>query len=656
MEKPTTPGPNPLNSQWPEESGGEQNFGATGVFGVVKSPEPLKKPEVSPAPAPAAPVYRAPEPPRPQPVTGPGALAEPTVHKVVVGGGAAESVQELLERMRKATHERPAYAEKAPAGQVGTGAPAGIGKTAEGNFTELLQALAGPPLPPTAARPAPPPPPPPHPAQDSGFTSLLRTLSALDAPPAPVVTPVKPPQPAARVVPEEPKRAPAAPVPPAPPSAPTPGGFTELLRVAGSEGPAFGGARTDTPSPAVAPFGGAPGAPAENKPGAFTQLFGTFGGAGATPSAPPQAAPPAPAENKPGAFTQMFGTFGGASAAPPAPPPMEPIAGGPPRGSVGSFTQMLSLEPQSAPAEPAWREEPKPLAPAMDFGLNPATNRPGGQPSASLDPFASQTPEQPPIAATPSGSGMGITRLIQMLDEPSKPTPPVEVAPMSPGPGAGPGIWTQTFASLSGGNEPAAPAAKAPEWTPPAAPAYAFAPPPLAPAVIPPVTASPAAPSRPSGPSEFTRILDASRLREQAMRGGPGAEMPGQVAPPPGPGVAPPLPPMPQFAAPPPPPAGMQGMGGMPQPGAFPPPQAPMAPGGYAMSYPPPAGGMAAPGGMPQPGMFAPPPMPAAPPAPPAKPAAPPAGKLQPILLVMGAVIIVLLIVLIVVVIFMMKK
>jgi len=109
MEKPTTPGANPLNSQWPEDSEGEQGFGATGVFGVVKPPEPVKKPEVIAAPTPSAPIYRAPEAPRPQPVHGPGGLAEPTVHKVVVGGGAADSAQELLDRVRRATHERPAY-------------------------------------------------------------------------------------------------------------------------------------------------------------------------------------------------------------------------------------------------------------------------------------------------------------------------------------------------------------------------------------------------------------------------------------------------------------------------------------------------------------------------------------------------------------------
>ena len=625
MEKPKTPGPNPLNSQWPEDSGGAQDFGATGVFGTVEPPEPVTKLELNPAPAPAAPIYRAPEAARPQPAPASGGLAEPLVHKVVVGGGAAESVQELLDRMRKGTQERAAYVEKAPAGPGGMGAPAG--KPA-GGFTELLKTLETP-LPPQAAapRPAPAPAPPPRPVSDSGFTSLLRTLSSLDAPPAPVVTPVSPPQAAARVVPEAPMAAPVAPAPPASPvlpaapAAPARGGFTELLRVSGSEGPAFGGARTDTPGPAAAPFGGgAPGAPAGNQPGAFTQLFGTFGGASAAPPAPPHPAPTPSAENKPGTFTQMFGTFGGASAAPPVPPPMEPIASNSPRPTAGSFTQMLSIESQSAPAAPAWREEPKPVAPAMDFGLNPVENRPGGQPSANADPFASLAQEPPPVAVAPQGSGMGITRLIRMLDEPPEPTPPVAAAPASPAPSAGPGIWTQTFASLSEGNGPAAPAA---------VPAYPSVPPGQAQVFSQPAAAVPATPSRPSGPSEFTRILDASRLREQAMRGGAGAEMAGQAggAAPAGPGGAPGLPPMPQFAPPPPPPpVGMQGMGGMPQPGMYAPP--PMAA----------------------------PPMPAPPPAPAATPAPPPAGKLQPILLVMGAVIIVLLIVLIVVVIFMMKK
>lgn len=127
MDKPIIPaGPNAPNSQWPEESSSDQDFGATGVFGVVKAPEPVPPP---PLVAPTAPVCvenPAPEAAKPQPAPGLKPLAEPVVHRVVFGGGAAESSPELLNRMRMASAERASVAEKAPApGVGGTGAAPG---------------------------------------------------------------------------------------------------------------------------------------------------------------------------------------------------------------------------------------------------------------------------------------------------------------------------------------------------------------------------------------------------------------------------------------------------------------------------------------------------------------------------------------------------
>ena len=117
-------------------------------------------------------------------------------------------------------------------------------------------------------------------------------------------------------------------------------------------------------------------------------------------------------------------------------------------------------------------------------------------------------------------AGVGITRLIRMLDEPGTQPPPIEAAPAPRS--AEPGIWTQTFATLNTPEQPPAP--KAPEWAPP--------PPPVAPRPAFRRKLRRATPS--AGPSEFTRILDASRMRELAMKGGqpPSAPPPPQAPPP----------------------------------------------------------------------------------------------------------------------------
>ncbi len=60
MEKPTTPG-GPNATPRPENSGPEQDLGATGVFGVVKTPEPVKRPEPEWSAAQDAPAYQSPE-------------------------------------------------------------------------------------------------------------------------------------------------------------------------------------------------------------------------------------------------------------------------------------------------------------------------------------------------------------------------------------------------------------------------------------------------------------------------------------------------------------------------------------------------------------------------------------------------------------------
>ena len=596
MDKPTTPdGPNASPS--PEESGSDQGFGATGVFQGLKTTEPA----ASSGAAPSFQEYRAPEAPKPLPTPGPKPLAEPVVHKVVFGAGA-ESSPELLDRMRLASAERAPHAEKAPAPDSG-------GKGSAG-FTELLRTLESDLTSPVAApreMPAPA-----RPAQQSGFTSLLRTLNSPEAAPTPAEVPIKaaqPPAQFARSIPEEPVRAQAA---------SAPGGFTELLRTTTGGDPELNAPPMQRPGPGEAPvFGGTAGAI------------------------------PAPTENKPGAFTQLFSTLGGGDASAPVPAASDRATGDSSRRDVGSFTRMLSLEPQSSAAEPAFREERKPLPGSVNYGLTPGM---AGPTEPSRDPFAPPPlAEAKPVESTPPGAGVGITRLIQMLDEPSKPSAPrMEAAPVSPPRGTEPGVWTQTFASLSTPNAPAAPAANAPNWPSPPQQQPMSAAPTGREAQFPGGLNEPSVrPSGASGPSEFTRILDASRMRELAMRGGSGAanlpQAPSTQAPAP-----PPPPAMPSYPLPAAPPVGgMQGMGGMPHQDVYP-PQQPQMP-GYPMSYGPQGGAMPSPGGsMPHaPGMYAP--------APPVKPAEPGMGKLQPLVPLLLVVVIVLLVVLIVTVIFLMK-
>jgi hypothetical protein len=607
MDKPTTPGGlGGPKSSWPDDSGSDQDFGATGVFGAVKAPEPAKElPDSKPQPdflAAWAAEDSKPQP-VPQPPPAPTPVAEPVVHKVVFGGGAAASSPEILDRMRMASAERAPTPEAARAPESGN-------KSSEG-FTGLLRTLGSESSAPAAKEL--PKPEPARAAADSGFTSLLRTLSASEPASAPAASPAPPPR----------------------STSPASGGFTELLRVA----------PTANPTPMTDPRVEAPQTP----------VMG-----GAVPATPP------PVGNQPGAFTQLFGTFGGAGATPSAPSPEIRNPAAPTAASAGSFTQMLSIEQRSAPVEPVYREESKPSAGGLDYGLPPATPRPE---QATRDPFSSPPSTQPPpLESTPPGSGMGITRLIQMLDQPSThPVPRVEPVPVSPPRGAEPGVWTQTFASLATPSGAAAPPARAPDWAPPqstpAPPAYPVSREPQYPASVSASAMNPpaAAPSA-AGPSEFTRILDASRMRELAMRGGAGAEslsappppqnLPPapQFAPPP---LPPPPPPMPHYPiqAPPQPPA-MQGMGGMPQPGGFPPP-----PPTYPTQFGPQSGAMPPhPGGMPhQPGMFAAPPPPPLPQVPPIKPPALAAAKTQQLLVIMGVVIIVLLVAILVTVIFLMK-
>jgi hypothetical protein len=618
MDKPTDPrGPNDIPG--PEGSGSEQDFGATGVFKAVQPSGATTELAAGQGAAAGTQGRRPADPFNPPSFMGSRPLAEPVVHKVVLGGGA-ESSPELLDRIRLASQEKASTPERPAAAPSSGGKPGG-------GFTELLRTLEVEMPSATAASKGAPPPEPKPAAQDSGFTSLLRTLGAQEpAAPAKIgqAAPASAPQDLGRV----------APAPrPSPGPAQNSGGFTELLRTAPGADPVMTyplGSR-----PATAP------PPAENKPGTFTQLFGTLGGSEVSPSAPPPGEKTDSAGASAGSFTRML------SIEPPvAPPPSERADSS--GGGAGSFTRMLSLEPPAEPAEMPRFEQSKPIADRLNYGLAPEPGRPAAASSSAFSPQPLSEPEPAPIA--PQSGGVGITRLIQMLDEPSKAPIPQSEAPPRP-PAAGPGVWTQTFASLSPPNDPPEAAAKAPDWAPPHAPPTATAYPVPPAAHRAPTFSEPAmnAPPAASGPSEFTRILDASRMREMAMRGGQAAGAEGAVPAPPPPqsSAPPPPPPMPSYPVPVTPPSvGMQSGGGIPRPAVYP-PSVPQAPGMYAPTPQIPQA----------PGMYVPtPPMPSAPPAQPPKPAPPPAaGGLQQMVPILLVVVIVLLVVLIVTVFFLMK-
>ena len=207
MDKPTTPaGGNSSGFPRPEDSGSEPSFGATGAFGILKGPEEVEKPAavsaIKPEPEKIKPLKMTGQ----FPALGGKPLEEPVVHKVVFGG-PEEGSAELLDRIRMASSvERPAFKERAPAGQPDAQGSSG--------FTQLLRSLGGESPASTPAARQTPVPETHKPAPISGFTSLLQTLNAPDpkavaAAPAikPIQVDVRPPSP------EPPKAPPPSPAP-----------------------------------------------------------------------------------------------------------------------------------------------------------------------------------------------------------------------------------------------------------------------------------------------------------------------------------------------------------------------------------------------------------------------------------------------------------
>ncbi len=587
MDKPMTPaGPN-TNPQ-PDDSRSEQDFGATGVFGVVKPLKPVAGPESAMGAAPAEPGYpaadasKSPSPHVQQPVLKP----EPVVHKVIFGGGAAARSPELLDRMRMTSSEKASFRQNSPEKPASPEPMAGGGGDSQG-FTQLLGMLQADRSPSSGAVSA---------TFSTSQTRQGQELTGVPQSPgmpASVVAPAQIIQPATPPISQEPATAPA------PQGS---GGFTELFRATSASGSESGGGQSQPlrsgPSSVDDRAAKSASAPTASMPGAFTQLFSTLGAADAPSTAPIEQ-----------------GTATSSASVP------------------GSFTRMLSLErqPVSAPtpfASAVDYEEHRPAAGSPDYGDTPQAARSLEQ---NRDPFApAPHTESQPLQSAPPASGVGLTRLIRMLDETGTPPRPIETDSLAAPQGAGPGVWTQTFASVGESESPTAQTTKPPKLNSAPPPPQALTP------QVAPYGAAPASPSSSAGPSEFTRILDASRMREMTMKSGQAPAAPSAPPPPASPqNYA--LPAVPVYHVPAVQPAtGMPGYAGLH-------PSAP--PAAYPMNYVTPhAGGMAAPAVHMPPTPRMPvvpvlPPIPAPASAAPTTPAQPAVGKLQkyiPLLLIVN--------------------
>ncbi len=498
----------------------------------------------------------------------------PVLHQMVFKAEAgtpaeSEALRNVMRASSAARTSEPAVpakqpvTEKEPPAQGQEGMP-------DGGFTQLLGAFS-----PAAAAPA-------TPAKGAVASvhsplpvdSMSPPGSAPAAPPA-SSTAAAEPEPGSftrlftsfAVPSTPPPSAPAAPTPSPAPAAPEPpshaseGSFTQLFSAFGTETQSH---RQDPPE-ASAPAGASsqhaaveafPTVPAPaTEPASFTQLFSAvttpatapphpppphFNEASSTPS-PLQASPATQQTASPESFTQMFQALSPRAetagqelpraASPFADPPATrndaSLRQGPAEPQGGTFTQLFNtLDDQREPGKPQDKGFADP-----GFAARPLPPGPSGV-SAQSDLGASQVfsslRASPPAPQTPSFSPL----------ESSASQPPAAGPRQTPGfpsSQAAPGELTRLLRSLGQETVPAAaPAAYRPPLAAQDAGSDArldalnsrgAAPVPYPSAPVVPQPAAPSLPAQPqfpasasSGPSEFTRIMNASALREAALR------------------------------------------------------------------------------------------------------------------------------------------
>ena len=317
-----------------------------------------------------------------------------------------------------------------------------------------------------------------------------------------------------------------------------------------------------TPATAIHQSAATPPPPANPAAGSFTQLFQAIDQAGSAVKSPirpePQAPAAAPDPHSPGSFTQLFQAVGSSATEPP--PAATPKSFNPPPTPAnthptppGSFTELFrAIDPGTNPQPPA----PIAQRPASTMATVPVNN-PEPQPASSFtqifraiegtpNPSASPNPAQqtwgqvpqsqnapivpppyaPPVSETPRSEESNLTQLLRNLDQSGSVEPPPSPAAKKP----------DAFTSLYGERQSPNPV----ERMQPSSPATNVGQPPRTEFAAAPGRTAPSEPTA-GGASDFTRIIQASSLREQALKQGEQSieapKPPAQAAP-----TAPPLP------------------------------------------------------------------------------------------------------------------
>lgn len=548
--------------------GEEEGLGATGVFRAVDATEEaLGDAERS---KPAVPGIQE-SIPRRSNVPDIDRLAEPVVHRVVFDSAPPASSQGMPARVFK-TASSPvdnATTQTALESASQSNSPlsdSGSGGAGEAGFTQILQSMGVDSMPNKPATTRISGQSKEHAPASDGFTALLRSLSnpgpedrTVESRLGTNLSPVSP-----------------SPVPPNAassakgPAASGTGEFTALLRATQDEAGDLQGAkasgvdpRSQTPAQSSAPSPSRAG----NEPGEFTRLLGSF------------------AEDQPGAKSRPTDRT--------VRPQTDPV-------NASSFSKLLSVDqlPTANRSDyPVGRAQEFP-----DFRFSDAPPVTRG-PASSHEAFSFLPGEKSPLPPNSSAEGdVGITRLIQMLDSPSLPSDRAkQTSTADPASRPGGTDWTSTFGKPSESDAVRPPASQASQSVGAFGPAGG--PQPGRSATQGPTTE--AASGAASGPSEYTRIIDASRMRESSRAAAQKAEAapaaPQAPAATPSPGAQ-----MPGYPVQLPyPMQSMPGVGGMPQVGGFPQAQSPHIP-GYSVNVGP-GGGSFSGGSLPQmPGVYLP--------------------------------------------------
>jgi hypothetical protein len=494
----------PSKDKWHKDKGPAADLGATGVFAA--------EPSIEAEPGPVTePVRDGGEAPQFHPPGVRERLQEPIVHKVVLGGGSATAPIDILGPLRTsstATESAPGSDVATPQRVPGVGAYGSLptlgptptsgpqpSQLSEG-FTQLLRTLSGESSPASAAE---------QPAavqrtvvssdsrvadMGSGFTSLLRSLNPDD-------------KGKKRLDPPDPSRT---------PSSEGAGGFTALLQGLSETRPKPGELQLHPKPHYEDPLPALPGVPGladpltaptpasgQATPGAFTQLFSAL-----TPEAT-NSPVAVPAVTNPGAANVPM-TFTEHS-------PMSRSS-----DEQTSFTRLLSTVGESSYAPSPYSDERQSVLNDIPSRRNPAREDPWGSNElhAGITDWSSTAPRQQPESSTGSG---GLTQLLRTLDQESE--APKEYAPLTAQPEQPQvGTFTGLHRLLDGPAEEAPPApypSNLPSLQPSATESHQS--PLTGRSFAEPAPPSAAAPNPTAEPSEYTRIVNMSHLREMQRPG-----------------------------------------------------------------------------------------------------------------------------------------